>query len=231
MAGWLSDCTACLPRLPCHGCLAGQREPVQAHRAGRRHAGRHRRWGWAPPPGAAAPRCWRRGGVSHRQGTGVCCPSLPQHPTKPTAPLPSAGTWSQIVLDTLLGAVATQLVEPGAEIVSIYHRRLEHGYPTPSLGRDAVLKQALPWLRKSNIWSRGRCAALRCGLWGAQRRRWVGRSYGARSGRCGSYSCALSFIPPTRKLTVLLAAPMPHPCSAPAGLAATSTRLPTRTTH
>ena len=66
-----------------------------------------------------------------------------------------------MVLDTLLGAVATQLVQPGDEIVSIYHRRLEHGYPTPSLGRDAVLKQALPWLRKSNIWSRGRCGALR----------------------------------------------------------------------
>ena len=28
--------------------------------------------------------------------------------------------------------------------------------PLPSLGRDAVLKEALPWLRKSNIWSRGR---------------------------------------------------------------------------
>ena len=34
--------------------------------------------------------------------------------------------------------------------------RLEHGYPTPSLGRDAVLSQALPWLRARNIWSRGR---------------------------------------------------------------------------
>lgn len=68
----------------------------------------------------------------------------------------TAGTWTQVVLDTLLGAVATKLVAAGDEIVSIYHRRLEHGYPTPSVGRDAVLKQALPWLRKSNIWSRGR---------------------------------------------------------------------------
>lgn len=47
-------------------------------------------------------------------------------------------------------------MQPGDEIVSIYHRRLEHGYPTPSVGRDAVLREALPWLRKSNIWSRGR---------------------------------------------------------------------------
>jgi len=35
-------------------------------------------------------------------------------------------------------------------------RRLEHGYPTPSLERDGVLEKALPWLRQSGIWSRGR---------------------------------------------------------------------------
>ncbi len=58
--------------------------------------------------------------------------------------------------ETLAGALATQLMQPGDEVVSVYHRRLEHGYPTPSLGRDAVLKQALPWLRKHNIWSRRR---------------------------------------------------------------------------
>ena len=63
-----------------------------------------------------------------------------------------------MVRDTLLGAIATSLVQPGDEIVSIYHRRIEHGYPTPSLGRDAVLRQALPWLRAKNIWSRGRRA-------------------------------------------------------------------------
>ena len=39
-----------------------------------------------------------------------------------------------MVRDTLLGAVATKLVQPGDEIVSIYHRRLEHGYPTPRCG-------------------------------------------------------------------------------------------------
>ena len=35
-------------------------------------------------------------------------------------------------------------------------RRLEHGYPTPSLARDGVLAEALPWLRTRGIWSRGR---------------------------------------------------------------------------
>jgi hypothetical protein len=56
-----------------------------------------------------------------------------------------------------LGAVATQLLQPGDEVVSLFHRRLEHGYPTPSLDRDAVLQEALPWLQEAaGIWSRGR---------------------------------------------------------------------------
>ena len=58
--------------------------------------------------------------------------------------------------DTLVGAINTQLMQAGDEVVSVYHRRIEHGYPTPSLGRDEVLDKALPWLQQHNIWSRGR---------------------------------------------------------------------------
>jgi hypothetical protein len=36
-------------------------------------------------------------------------------------------TWPQVVRETLLGAVSTRLVRPEDEVVSIYHRRLEHG--------------------------------------------------------------------------------------------------------
>ncbi|KAI8470924.1 MAG: hypothetical protein J3K34DRAFT_520970 [Monoraphidium minutum] len=73
------------------------------------------------------------------------------------APVPLAGgTWPEVVRETLAGAVATRLIGPDDEVVSLYHRRLEHGYPTPSLGRDAVLAEALPWLRRHGIWSRGR---------------------------------------------------------------------------
>lgn len=61
-----------------------------------------------------------------------------------------------MVKETLLGAVATKLIGPSSEIVSIYHKRLEHGYPTPSLGRDAALAKALPWLHERHVWSRGR---------------------------------------------------------------------------
>ncbi|KAF8067290.1 cyclin-C1-1 [Scenedesmus sp. PABB004] len=70
--------------------------------------------------------------------------------------LGGAGTWPAVVADTLRGALATQLLAPGDEVVSLFHRRLEHGYPTPSLGRDAVLAQALPWLQARGVWSRGR---------------------------------------------------------------------------
>jgi hypothetical protein len=61
-----------------------------------------------------------------------------------------------VVQETLLGSLATQLTLPEHEIVSIYHTRIEHGYPTPHLERNAVLAEALPWLQQYNIWSRGR---------------------------------------------------------------------------
>ena len=61
-----------------------------------------------------------------------------------------------IVEDTIQGAINTRMVQASDEIVSVYYRRLEHGYPTPSLDRDNVLNEALPWLKKQDIWSRGR---------------------------------------------------------------------------
>ena len=61
-----------------------------------------------------------------------------------------------IVEETIQGAINTKMIASTDEIVSIYYRRLEHGYPTPSLDRDNVLNEALPWLRNKDIWSRGR---------------------------------------------------------------------------
>lgn len=61
-----------------------------------------------------------------------------------------------VVEETIQGAINTSMIKSTDEIVSIYHRRLEHGYPTPSLERDDVLKEALPWLKERSIWSRGR---------------------------------------------------------------------------
>lgn len=42
------------------------------------------------------------------------------------------------------------------EIVSTYHRRFDHGYPTPSLERDGALTKLLPHLYSRDILTRGR---------------------------------------------------------------------------
>jgi hypothetical protein len=63
---------------------------------------------------------------------------------------------ASVLDETIQGAVNTRLVQPTDEIVSVYYRRFEHGYPTPHLERDGALDKALPLLKKSGIWSRGR---------------------------------------------------------------------------
>mmetsp|Transcript_84305 Transcript_84305/g.163752 ORF Transcript_84305/g.163752 Transcript_84305/m.163752 type:complete len:494 (+) Transcript_84305:2-1483(+) len=64
--------------------------------------------------------------------------------------------FATILEQTIQGAINTKLCSPNAEIVSTYHRRLEHGYPTPHVMRDAALAKALPLLQKHDVWSRGR---------------------------------------------------------------------------
>jgi len=84
---------------------------------------------------------------------------VPESTLKPVDVTPTklgGREWPAIVRETLAGAVATGLISPGDEVVSFYHRRLEYGYPTPSLERDAAVSKALPWLRERSIWSRGR---------------------------------------------------------------------------
>jgi len=56
-----------------------------------------------------------------------------------------------IINDTIQGALNTKLVQPNDEIVSIYYKKFEHGYPTPSLDRDLILNSTLPILKKIKI--------------------------------------------------------------------------------
>jgi protoporphyrinogen oxidase len=63
---------------------------------------------------------------------------------------------STIVEETIQGAMHTRLINPDSEIVSIFYKRLDRGYPTPFLERDAVLDEALSYLREHDVWSRGR---------------------------------------------------------------------------
>lgn len=62
-----------------------------------------------------------------------------------------------LLAETIQGCINTDMMKADDEIVSLYHRKFDHGYPTPSLGRDAALQATLPVLRqKFDIFSRGR---------------------------------------------------------------------------
>lgn len=63
---------------------------------------------------------------------------------------------ANLLKDCIQGLVNTEMLRPSDEIVSTYHRKFDHGYPTPALERDGVLKQLLPKLQAKDIWSRGR---------------------------------------------------------------------------
>ncbi|KAK0103615.1 hypothetical protein ONS95_005627 [Cadophora gregata] len=61
-----------------------------------------------------------------------------------------------LLKETIQGLINTEMIKPEDEIVSTYHRRFDHGYPTPSLEREGVLKELLPKLQAKDIYSRGR---------------------------------------------------------------------------
>jgi len=64
-----------------------------------------------------------------------------------------------VVAEVEEGAKRAQLVTGQDKIVSRWHHRLEHGYPTPFLGRDELLGTVEPVLRRHGIHSRGRFGA------------------------------------------------------------------------
>lgn len=66
-----------------------------------------------------------------------------------------------LLKDCIQGLVNTEMLKPEDEIVSTYHRRFDHGYPTPTLEREGVLKQLLPALQEKGIYSRGRFGSWR----------------------------------------------------------------------
>jgi len=63
--------------------------------------------------------------------------------------------------DCIQGLINTEMIKPDDEIVSTYHRRFDHGYPTPSLEREGVLSELLPALQAKDILSRGRFGSWR----------------------------------------------------------------------
>lgn len=70
-------------------------------------------------------------------------------------PLPKG----DIIEAVIKGAKKTKLVTKDAKIVSTWLFQTDHGYPTPTLERDAYLQKILPELEALNIFSRGRFGA------------------------------------------------------------------------
>ncbi len=68
---------------------------------------------------------------------------------------------AKLLRDTIQGLINTEMIRPDDEIVSTYHRRFDHGYPTPTLEREGVLKDLLPKLQAKDIYSRGRFGSWR----------------------------------------------------------------------
>lgn len=73
----------------------------------------------------------------------------------PHKPVDEAGL-ADAVID---GALATGLIDSRDSIVSLWQRRFEHGYPIPSVGRDAALGELLPAFEHHDVLSRGRFGA------------------------------------------------------------------------
>lgn len=66
-----------------------------------------------------------------------------------------------LIKECIEGLINTDMIKPEDEIVSTYHRRFDHGYPTPSLEREGVLRELLPKLQDMGIYSRGRFGSWR----------------------------------------------------------------------
>jgi protoporphyrinogen oxidase len=65
----------------------------------------------------------------------------------------------RVVADVVRGLRTCGLISADDTVLSTWHRRLEHGYPTPWLGRDDVLHAVDAELRALGIMSRGRFGA------------------------------------------------------------------------
>ena len=73
----------------------------------------------------------------------------------PAKPVDAAG-----LRDWTLAALRQDgLIGERTELVSFWHRREEHGYPTPFRGRDEVLASIRPALEARGVYSRGRFGA------------------------------------------------------------------------
>ncbi len=62
----------------------------------------------------------------------------------------------RIADQTVDGLIASGLIQSRDEVMSVWHHRVEHGYPTPSLDRDDILARVHPAFERRGVFSRGR---------------------------------------------------------------------------
>lgn len=77
----------------------------------------------------------------------------------PVKPVPA--TPEERLEEVVRGMLDARLIASRDDIVSTWQVRLEHGYPTPALGRDEAIAQLLPAFDAQGISSRGRFGAWR----------------------------------------------------------------------
>ena len=65
------------------------------------------------------------------------------------------------LLDATIQALITYGFITSEMVVSKYYRRLDHGYPVPSINRKMILSKVQPWLESKSIYSRGRFGGWR----------------------------------------------------------------------
>jgi hypothetical protein len=62
----------------------------------------------------------------------------------------------EILRQTISSLMKYGLIKDKEQVISIFHRRLDQGYPVPFLKRDKYLSIVQPWLESNQIYSRGR---------------------------------------------------------------------------
>ena len=67
----------------------------------------------------------------------------------------------EYLIDTTIQALTTYGFITSEMVVSKYYRRLDHGYPVPTINRETILENVQPWLESKGIYSRGRFGGWR----------------------------------------------------------------------
>lgn len=74
---------------------------------------------------------------------------IPESPLKPVKQY-------EVAKDSIIGLITASVLNPDDEIVSIFYKKLPHGYPTPTLDQDDILEICHEDLSSRGIYTRGR---------------------------------------------------------------------------